>query len=46
MKEAKTKTKSELLPGTLQMLILKTLSIQSMHGDRIAQHIQMLSAGT
>ena len=45
MKGAKTKSKNELLPGTLEMLILKTLSIQSMHGYGIAQHIQMLSAG-
>src|SRR3954469_6275158 len=44
MKEAKTRTKNELLPGTLEMLILKTLSIESMHGYGIAQHIQMLSA--
>ncbi|HVW03793.1 MAG TPA: PadR family transcriptional regulator [Vicinamibacterales bacterium] len=44
MKKAKTKTKNELLPGTLEMLILKTLSIESMHGYGIAQHIQMLSA--
>jgi PadR family transcriptional regulator PadR len=43
MKEAKTKSKNELLPGTLEMLILKTLSIESMHGYGIAQHIQMLS---
>ena len=44
MKESKTKSKNELLPGTLEMLILKTLSIESMHGYGIAQHIQMLSA--
>src|SRR4026208_1509142 len=45
MKEAaKTKSKNELLPGTLEMLILKTLSIESMHGYGIAQHLQMLSA--
>ena len=44
MKEAKTKSKNDLLPGTLEMLILKTLSIESMHGYGIAQHIQMLSA--
>jgi PadR family transcriptional regulator PadR len=44
MKEAKTKSKNELLPGTLEMLILKTLSIEPMHGYGIAQHIQMLSA--
>jgi PadR family transcriptional regulator, regulatory protein PadR len=44
MKAAKTKSKNDLLPGTLEMLILKTLSVQSMHGYGIAQHIQMLSA--
>src|SRR3954452_8693713 len=44
MKEARAKTKNELLPGTLEMLILKTLSIESMHGYGIAQHIQTLSA--
>ena len=44
MKEAKTKSKNELLPGTLEMLILKTLSIESMHGYGIGQHIQMVSA--
>src|SRR5437763_4689502 len=44
MTKAKTKSKNELLPGTLEMLILKTLSIESMHGYGIAQHIQMLSA--
>src|SRR6266567_5014933 len=44
MEEAKMKSKNELLPGTLEMLILKTLSIESMHGYGIAQHIQMLSA--
>jgi len=44
MKEAKAKSRNELLPGTLEMLILKTLSIESMHGYGIAQHIQLLSA--
>jgi transcriptional regulator len=44
MKEAKAKGRNELLPGTLEMLILKTLSIESMHGYGIAQHIQLLSA--
>ena len=38
------KSRNELLPGTLETLILKTLSIESMHGYGIAQHIQMLSA--
>jgi PadR family transcriptional regulator, regulatory protein PadR len=44
MKGTRTRNKNELLPGTLEMLILKTLSIESMHGYGIAQHIQMLSA--
>jgi PadR family transcriptional regulator, regulatory protein PadR len=44
MKEAKGKSRKELLPGTLEMLILKTLSIGPMHGYGIAQHIQMISA--
>ncbi len=34
---------SELLPGTLDMLILQTLTLQSMHGYAIAQHIRRLS---
>ena len=38
------KSKNELLPGTLEMLILKTLSIEAMHGYGIAQHIQVISA--
>lgn len=35
--------KSELLKGTLDMLILKTLTLQPMHGYAIAQHIERLS---
>jgi PadR family transcriptional regulator PadR len=34
----------ELLPGTLDMLILKTLTLGSMHGYGIAAHIQQISA--
>ena len=34
---------TSLLPGTLEMLVLKTLSVQSMHGYGIAQHLQRLS---
>ena len=34
---------SELLPGTLDMLILQTLTVQPMHGYAIAQHIRRLS---
>src|ERR1044072_8777661 len=36
----------ELLPGTLEMLILKTLSRGPNHGYGIAQHIQAVSADT
>jgi len=35
--------KRELLPGTLDMLVLKTLSVEPMHGYGIAQHIERLS---
>jgi len=35
--------KPELLKGTLDMLILKTLTVQPMHGYGIAQHIERLS---
>ena len=36
-------SKRDLLPGTLDMLILSTVSAQAMHGYGIAQHIQRLS---
>ncbi len=36
-------SRRDLLPGTLDMLILKTLTAQSMHGYGIAQHIQRIS---
>jgi PadR family transcriptional regulator, regulatory protein PadR len=35
--------RTELLPGTLEMLILKTLTRGVMHGYGIAQHIQQIS---
>ena len=35
--------RSELLKGTLDMLILQTLTVQPMHGYAIAQHIERLS---
>ena len=37
------KERSELLKGTLDMLILKTLTVQPMHGYAIAQQIGRLS---
>ena len=38
-----TKAKAELLQGTLDMLILKALSIGSLHGYGIIQRIRLLS---
>lgn len=35
--------KSELLPGTLDMLILHTLTLGPLHGYAISQHIARLS---
>jgi PadR family transcriptional regulator, regulatory protein PadR len=35
--------KRDILPGTLDMLILKTLTVQPMHGYGVAQHLQRLS---
>lgn len=40
---AKPASRADLLPGTLDLLILKTLSLQPMHGYGIAQHVQRLS---
>ena len=40
----KRSERQELLPGTLDMLILKTLSRQVMHGYGIAEHIRQVSA--
>ena len=36
-------SRSELLKGTLDMLILQTLTLQPLHGYAIAQHIERLS---
>jgi PadR family transcriptional regulator, regulatory protein PadR len=38
-----TSDHSELLQGTLEMLVLKTLSFEPMHGWGIAQRIQQMS---
>lgn len=40
-----SKQKSDLLQGTLDMLILKTLAVGSMHGWGISQRIQQTSEG-
>ena len=39
----KPDSQSEIVPGTLEMLILKSLTIGPMHGYSIAQHIARLS---
>jgi transcriptional regulator len=39
------KQKSDLLQGTLDMLILKTLALETMHGWGISQRIQQISDG-
>jgi PadR family transcriptional regulator PadR len=36
-------TKNDLMPGTLEMLILHTLTHRQLHGYGIAQHIQQIS---
>ena len=38
-----TANKRDLLPGILDMLVLKTLTVQSMHGYGIAQNLQRTS---
>jgi PadR family transcriptional regulator, regulatory protein PadR len=35
--------KSDIIPGTLDMLVLQTLSVAPLHGYAIAQHIERLS---
>ncbi len=37
--------RSELLPGTLEMLILRTLTLGSLHGYGIAKRIEQSSEG-
>ncbi|MGH9938857.1 MAG: PadR family transcriptional regulator [Blastocatellia bacterium] len=39
------KTRSDLLQGTLDMLILKTLALEPMHGWGVSQRIQQVSSG-
>jgi PadR family transcriptional regulator, regulatory protein PadR len=36
---------SELVPGTLEMLILKTLALEPMHGFGVALRIEQISGG-
>lgn len=39
-----TGPRTDLLPGTLELLVLKTLSIEPLHGYGIAQHIKKVSS--
>lgn len=43
MGSAKYRSEGELVQGTLDMLILKTLALGAMHGYGIAQSIQQIS---
>lgn len=43
MPKAREHIKNDLMPGTLEMLILKTLTFGAMHGYGIAQYIQQVS---
>jgi PadR family transcriptional regulator, regulatory protein PadR len=36
---------AELLPGTLELMVIKTLSVEPMHGWGIAQRIAQMSRG-
>jgi len=40
-----TEPNTDVIPGTLDMLILKTLSLQPMHGFGIARRIEQISRG-
>ena len=44
MQREPTRSRNDVPPGTLEMLILKTLSIEPLHGYGIAQHIKKVSA--
>jgi len=42
---ADSRDRSDLLPGTLDMIVLQTLSVQPMHGYAISQQVARLSDG-
>jgi transcriptional regulator len=44
MKQDKSDTKQELLPGTLELLVLKVLAGEAKHGYAIVREIQRRSA--
>src|SRR4051812_36707766 len=41
--EIELRSKTELLPGTLDLLLLKTVSLEPMHGYGIAQRLRQIS---
>jgi hypothetical protein len=41
--ETELRSKTELLPGTLDLLLLKTVSLEPMHGYGIAQRLRQIS---
>lgn len=43
---AGTKKKTDLLRGTLDLLLLRTLELQPLHGIAIADRIQQMTKGT
>jgi PadR family transcriptional regulator PadR len=45
MAAASRREKSDILLGTLDMLVLRTLTLGSLHGYAIAQHINRMSEG-
>ena len=44
--EQHTSKQGDLVQGTLEMLILKTLALEPMHGYGVAQRIEQMSNGT
>jgi PadR family transcriptional regulator PadR len=45
MSEADTELNTDVIQGTLDMLILKTLSLEPMHGFGISRRIEQISRG-
>ena len=41
-----TKSRADLLQGSLDLLILKTLAVEPLHGWGVSKRIQLLSRGT
>jgi PadR family transcriptional regulator, regulatory protein PadR len=45
MADSPGRARSDLVPGTLEMLILRTLTLGALHGYGISQHIEQSSGG-